>query len=185
LWQLIQFKNLINLSTVWTSDFTAIDNLSASRGSPFGSSYTISRLTNGNRIICIDNRSRRVLTNLFGVIRPNWNPIYHVYAISSPKTGCGRINWIVASRKISHDSNYFTPSILVVEFKINLFGIKSSDWVELPNSYPYERWILNNHRTHRFSEWRYSEHHEKKFGRAQIIEVKMMSHSRQTEQMRY
>ena len=43
---------------------------------------------------------------------------------------------------------------------LNLFGIKSSEWVGLPNSYSRERWILNNHRTHRFSEWRCSDHHE-------------------------
>jgi hypothetical protein len=70
-----------------------------------------SRLTSGDRIICAENLSRRVL--------------------------------------------------------INLFGIKSSQWVGLPNSYSRKRWILSNHRTHRFLEQRCSEHHEN-LGRARI-----------------
>jgi hypothetical protein len=49
----------------------------------------------------------------------------------------------------------------------NLFGMKSEDWTKFPNSYSRKRWILNNHRTHRFSEQLGSEQHEN-FGRARI-----------------
>jgi hypothetical protein len=34
------------------------------------------------------------------------------------KAACWRIIWILTSRKISRESNYFIPNILVVEFKL-------------------------------------------------------------------
>jgi hypothetical protein len=63
------------------------------------------------------------------------------------------------------DSDYFAPDILVVKLFLIYLGYKSSKGVELPNSYLRERCILNNHRTHRFSEQLCSEHH-KNLGRA-------------------
>jgi hypothetical protein len=61
----------------------------------------------------------------------------------------------------------FYPEHFSHRVKINLPGIKSSEWVGLPNLYSRERWILNNHRTHRFSDQLCSEHHEN-LGRARI-----------------
>jgi hypothetical protein len=46
-------------------------------------------------------------------------------------------------------------------------GHGSQWWIKLPSSYLCERCILNNHRTHRFSEQRCSEYHEN-LGRARI-----------------
>jgi hypothetical protein len=41
--------------------------------------------------------------------------------------------------RTTRDTDYFASNILIVEFKINLFEMKSSEWVGLPNSYPSER----------------------------------------------
>jgi hypothetical protein len=76
-------------------------------------------------------------------------------------------NLVLDFSQTMHDSDYFAPDILVVEFYLIYSGYKSSKWVELPNSYLRERCILNNHWTHRFSEQLCSEHH-KNLGRARI-----------------
>jgi hypothetical protein len=53
----------------------------------------------------------------------------------------GKLNHIRAHdfTQTTRYSNYSAPNILVVEFKINLLGIKQSECVELPNLYSRER----------------------------------------------